>query len=668
MQAPETRLSHLSQAAQLLLDYLVRYQRRIGVRLPKVSLERSLSGAYPLFRYLFPSSGVLGAAIEELERAGFLEAELAVSDAKSKERLHRSVLEWIKLYSSEIVERIPFRHIGEIADSGAEDDNVELLNERLKFLGHTDLSAAAGLSKQYSKALLEIGKGDVEKRRLIAAVADLAGLRPVGATSNVSMCKLPGQLYESDDFAPNTRFRMAIALVNCKRDFDSEFQAVADLAETNAASNLAFLLMGHCDTLELRMADLCRGRHAVLLRDSDLKGVVLSLDTRHSMGQVVFPQLPPSTLSPFRYMGPVTGDNFFGRKTELQRILNAPDASFTILGARTIGKTSLLQTARDMVNTGAERDSTIAVFTDATQNRQLGHFQKNLMQALLKEAGQRGVEIDWIDPGQEFFEDLSAALRKSGRKFLFLIDEIDNLILDPKIIQFEEFVRTMSNSRCARFVLSGYKNLRERTEDRDSFFYNLFEPITLSPLVRMEARELVRRQMARIYVEFESEQVVETILDLGSAFAAYLQRMCHLLLSRLDEPGRDRTIRLEDVRAVYDGEEFARAITSAVNGGGDRFLGVLERLILYWAAANPSGHFSQEELFRGLERCLYPLRLTEIRRAMQYLTATYLLAESNGRYRYYMPHLREKLRCVESEMNFVIERLAREYRELQHQM
>ncbi len=144
--------------------------------------------------------------------------------------------------------------------------------------------------------------------------------------------------------------------------------------------------------------------------------------------------------------------------------------------------------------------------------------------------------------------------------------------------------------------------------------------------------------------------------------------MCHLLLSRLDEPGRDRTIRLEDVRAVYDGDEFTRAITSAVNGSGDRSQGVLERLILYWAAASSSGQFSEKELFRSLERSLYSLRLTEIRRAMQYLTATYLLAESNGMYHYYMTHLREKLRCVESDMNFVIESLAREYRELQHQM
>jgi len=284
----------------------------------------------------------------------------------------------------------------------------------------------------------------------------------------------------------------------------------------------------------------------------------------------------------------VTGDSFFGRKTEMLRVLNSPSGNFIILGARTIGKTSLLLTIRDRINTGLERGGTIAVFADATQNRQLRHFQRSLMQAILKETEQRGVETDWIDPGEEFFEDLAAALRQSGQRYLFLIDEVDNLLQDPKINRLEEFVRTMSTTGFGRFVLSGYRNLRERTEDRDSFFFNLFEPMVLSPLVRAEANELVRTQMERIFVASENDQVVDSIPDRGSTFASYLQRMCHLLLSRLDEPGRDRTISMEDVAAVYENEEFTTAITSAVTVSRDRALDVLERIILLLGCVAPT--------------------------------------------------------------------------------
>jgi hypothetical protein len=362
-------------------------------------------------------------------------------------------------------------------------------------------------------------------------------------------------------------------------------------------------------------------------------------------------------------VGPVTGDRFVGRKSELHRILNALTTSFTITGARTIGKTSLLHTIRDQVNTGPARNITLAVFVDATQDHRLRGFQRNLMQALSREAEQRGVDVDWIDPGHDFFENLSTVIRKSARQYLFLIDEVDNLIQDSKFAEFEEIVRTLSNIGCARFVLSGYKTLRERTMNRESFFFNLFESITLSPLVRAEALELVRSQMDRVFVGFESDLVVESILELGSTFAAYLQHMCHLLLKRLDESGRDRIIRLEDVRAVYDGEEFTSAITSAVTASLGQTSALLERLILYWAAASEHLAFSERELLEGLSKYLYAPRQTEVLRALEYLTATYLLAQSGGKYYFCMPHLREKLSNTKEDMEFTIASLAREYRE-----
>jgi YHS domain-containing protein len=49
----------------------------------------------------------------------------------------------------------------------------------------------------------------------------------------------------------------------------------------------------------------------------------------------------------------------------------------------------------------------------------------------------------------------------------------------------------------------------------------------------------------------------------------------------------------------------------------------------------------------------------------EYLTATYLLAQSGGKYYFCMPHLRDKLRQTEEDMEFTVASLAREYREFQ---
>jgi hypothetical protein len=159
---------------QILLDYVVRYQERRGSGLSAETLDRSLSGAYPLFRYLFPSSGVCHTAIEELTRAGWLRDSVPASAPNWKVRLRRTVLECVKFQALEIVDRIPLRHIGEIAESAVDDENVEPLNERLKFLGHTALTAAAPLAKQYAKALIEINS-DTEKLALCDLITRLAG-------------------------------------------------------------------------------------------------------------------------------------------------------------------------------------------------------------------------------------------------------------------------------------------------------------------------------------------------------------------------------------------------------------------------------------------------------------------------------------------------------------
>ena len=91
MEAVQAELGSLSQAAQLILDYIVRYGRNKGNRVSEATLDRSLSGQYPLFRYLFPSREVRSIAIEELRRAGWLDGVIHGSGANWKERLRRSV-------------------------------------------------------------------------------------------------------------------------------------------------------------------------------------------------------------------------------------------------------------------------------------------------------------------------------------------------------------------------------------------------------------------------------------------------------------------------------------------------------------------------------------------------------------------------------------------------
>jgi len=657
-----TNLSGLSPPAQVLLDYLSRYCAKTGRQPPKDSLDRALRGTYPLFRYLFPSGQFINGLIEELEKAGGF--EFAPSpDTEVTSRVRRATLDYIKWESKDILERIPMENVWEIVESAPNDENVKWFIERLQFQRQCNLYDAVGLSKQYSKALLEVTAGPAsDKRKLIDSFAGFIGMEPIDQGWSKPPCDLPSGRYTTTKLVPDAEFRAAIALLNGEGDPEQQLAAAIQFAEELRSENIAFLLLGHNDKLTCKMEEVARQKHAVLLKEGDLKQITLSANPQESMRECTLPQLPPSSISPFRSRGHVTGDGFFGRRAELRLMDKAPNV--VLLGARRIGKTSLLIAMRDMVNARREQDGTIAVFVEAGADRHLTWFQKNLMHEIIEEAGHAQVQIDWIEPGEAYFEELAIALTNSGRVFLFLIDEVDHLVMDPKIGLFEEFVRSMSNTSRARFVLSGYKRLRTRTGDRDSFLYNLFTPIVLGPLARPEAADLVRTQMRRIYVGLKTESVVEDILDYGTTFAAYVQRMCELLLRRLDEPDRKRCITSDDVLEVYRSAEFSREITSAVDENPERDLGPLERLILYWGAARDAEVFTIDDLLEDLGSRVQPLKFTEVTGALNYLTLTYLLTETEGKYRFYTSHLRRKLH-ESGEISSIVTYLIREFRDKQ---
>ena len=130
-------LCYLSEAAATVLDYLSRYRAQRGANLPKEFLVRTLNGAYPLFRYLFPSSRFIDALIEEVERAGGFEG-VCPRETKGRERVHQAARDYIRLQCAEILGRIPLSNVCEVVESASADENVERLIERLKFLDLCD--------------------------------------------------------------------------------------------------------------------------------------------------------------------------------------------------------------------------------------------------------------------------------------------------------------------------------------------------------------------------------------------------------------------------------------------------------------------------------------------------------------------------------------------------
>lgn len=653
----------LSESALVLLSYVTVYKSQ-GGELYRGSMRQRLLATYPLCEYLFLNIEQIDDAIQELRSSGLLDDITIHQGNDILGEVRGYAPEYIKKNYTGIVERIPLGQICEIVASADRDDNVALLDERLAFRGQRSLLEAMPMSKQYVNALSELeGDEGPEKEELVRTLGGLVGLKLRDHGPAIRDSKIPLFWYRTQSIVPNRELRLAFAVLNAEGDLDVQFGAVDRLVDKYKFDNLVFVTIGRSDHFNDSVAFRLSGKRSAVLLEDDLKSIALSQRPEEEFGGYVLRQLPPSAVSPFRFTGPVTGSIFFGRDSELRRIIETPSACYCILGSRQIGKTSLLQTLRNKANREGTLANSVAVYVDATSDRYLRMFQKNLMQELLRETEETDVDLTWIDPGEPFFEELGVALKQSGRRYLFLIDEIDNLVRGECVASFEEFVRSMSNEDYARFVFSGYRALRDRTNDRSSCFYNLFDTIVLKPLERAEASALVREPMAQIHVDFENDRVIDAVLDQGSRFPSHLQRMCHLLLKKLDDRGGERTITDDDVNKAYDSEEFTSAVTACVREHSDPEFGLLERVIVYMAANRTDSQFTERDIVEGLDKVLYTPRFSEVRTALNYLTSTYIFSKQpNGIYHFSLSILRRKLRETEADIEFVISELAREYR------
>ena len=57
----------------------------------------------------------------------------------------------------------------------------------------------------------------------------------------------------------------------------------------------------------------------------------------------LFNQVPRAQLAPYETTKPVTGGQFFGRRSDINKVLQHPQTNYLFVGIRRIGKTSLLK-------------------------------------------------------------------------------------------------------------------------------------------------------------------------------------------------------------------------------------------------------------------------------------------------------------------------------------
>lgn len=243
---------------------------------------------------------------------------------------------------------------------------------------------------------------------------------------------------------------------------------------------------------------------------------------------------------------------FIGRQQELNSIVDSGGANI-VYGGRQLGKTALLQRARNLRN--IREDGQWAFYLDI-RNRSVGEtarliYEMMLDDKFLSEPG--GVEVEnisWDQLTRKIIQRINDE-QQLVKSVLLLLDEADTFLYDcgENGCSYEPIVslkRIQSRTNRFKFVLAGLHNVmrfnKKAAQNDDSPIPHLAS-ITMRPLPFHEARELIELPLSYLgfKVQPENDYLIVQILSSTNYFPGLIQYYCSSLVNAANQNYRGDT-------------------------------------------------------------------------------------------------------------------------------
>ncbi|MFX0136271.1 MAG: AAA family ATPase [Candidatus Hodarchaeota archaeon] len=383
----------------------------------------------------------------------------------------------------------------------------------------------------------------------------------------------------------------------------------------------------------------------VLLEENDLKNIVLSSHPLQVFTkEIILKQVKPSAISIYRTEGPVKV-TFFGRHDEIGKIIKTKKKNFAIVGARKIGKTSLLQKIKDELPS-----SLVPIYLDleAPQDQNYETFLYLLSEEMSH-------AYYWIDEIYCDFSTMRRVIRKlrqqDSKTPLFILDEIDALLKFDRENDYRllKTFRSLFNEGLVQIIISGYEELYHDKHKIDSPLYNFCHPLQLDKLEKSEALDLVTIPMERIGVSYNKLEDRELMLDYTSRHPNLLQFFCVHLIEKIEtheEEDQQRVIFREDIESVFESPGYENYVIDDFYLFFKEDVSPIEKLIvLLLVNYYHYNNYTTTEISKILKERDISMSSGKLTRYLDNLILRYILSkERGGKYSFALPIFPEILR------------------------
>jgi|GEM_PF-1654612 len=405
-------------------------------------------------------------------------------------------------------------------------------------------------------------------------------------------------------------------------------------------------------------------QEAVFLGRDDLEEIFSAQVPKMALAAIVRRQTPLARRCPFDTNHEASGAMFYGRRSELSMIVEELGKSVAVMGARRIGKTSLLRQGYTILRNrlGLEGRRRVHYFNCLTW----ANYTHACHMLAHKIDPRRELRLSRADHNVEYmFERCS---QDGSRPLYLFLDEVDRLI-DLDAIDNWRFFNLLAWAKDAgmvRFVLAGYRSIGRLVFGQqkgtataatpgpiavpvsETPFLLALEPLSLSPLARKEADALFAEPLASSEVQIENKpKVMERVWKATIGYPFLIQFFGLHMFQRAVE--RDpQQITVDDVSAVEESpalREFLEThfIENTLRNG----VPVLaERSCAFFLAHADAPDWAEQDFWEACRPHEVPLGtdgLGTIHRAVKNLSDAQILTFAHGRYSIAFPVMKNVL-------------------------
>lgn len=301
----------------------------------------------------------------------------------------------------------------------------------------------------------------------------------------------------------------------------------------------------------------------ITINESEIRKIIFAIRPHDAFRQIILTKFSLQKISPYQIAGPVIM-TFYGRESIIHRITASPEISFAIVGARKIGKSSLLHRIKSY-----EPPDTDYVFMnlelDFSQVTDYSTFLNSLESEVKKAFGK---QICFDGNPNKIKEVIIRFYDEGRRNIVFILDEIDPLIeFDRKHgYKLLTIFRGLAQQGYCQFILAGFKSLHHEKRNIYAPFFNFCEEILLTPLEEEAARDLLLIPMSSIGVQYDNEDDIDQILEYTGRHPNLIQFFCQSLIEKIEKhekPEHRRIVFKNDIKESM-GKEYESYVTDEI--------------------------------------------------------------------------------------------------------